>query len=108
MKQPLAIVCLLAGVACIYLTLKAPQGSSKPKPIPLSHYETHVPYSNITMLSKEMQKGSLKKSFNSTVHQETMWEIPKTLHFIWVGPVIREKYVASINFFSQQNPNYKV
>ena len=119
MKLSLAIVCLLAVVAWIYLSVKHSQDSTKSKPKPLNHYETFVPHSNITELSMAMQKGSLKRSFNSTVRPEIvkfnstaspeiLWEIPKILHFIWVGPLIKEKYVNTINFFSQQNPNYKV
>ena len=119
MKLSLAIVCLLAVVLWIYLLVKVPQNFTKSRPNSLSHYETFVPYSNITKLSENMQRGSLKTRFNSTSRKEilrfnssgypeTVWKIPKILHFIWVGPLIKEKYVATINNFSQDNPNYKV
>ena len=119
MKLPLAIVCLLAVLAWIYLSVKDSQDSTKSKPKPVNHYETFVPHSNITELRKKMHKGSLYRIFNSstrpevvrfnpTVHSESVWEIPKILHFIWVGPLIKEKYVTSINLFAQHNPNYKV
>ena len=70
--------------------------------------EMSIPFSNISVLYGEMTKGSLKKRFNSSFHLETSWTLPNTLHFIWVGPLIREKYVDSINNFSLHNPIYKV
>lgn len=51
---------------------------------------------------------SLQNRFQFPIQPEATWTLPSLLHFIWVGPVIREKYVDSINLFSTHNPNYKV
>ena len=81
-----------------------------------------IPYFNITQLSNLMSKGvereennehlshslEMENRFQSSIQMDTNYELPRTLHFIWAGRPIKEKYVDSINLFSQDNPNYEV
>ena len=101
------LVCIFS-ICIIWTNMKLFIFEESSKARSLTPDEMSIPFSNISELYEEMTKGSLKKRFNSSFNSETTWTIPNTLHFIWVGPLIREKYVDSINNFSLQNPKYKV
>ena len=99
--------------------------TSKSQSTPSSHLappNVPFPYSNITdaamhdllrsgILHEENMYGfshSLENRFNLTIQQETTYQLPRILHFIWVDGPIKQKYVNSINLFSIHNPTYKV
>ena len=79
-----------------------------------------IPFSNITAMLNMMRTGilreenlyglshSLENRFQLGILPETSYDLPRILHFIWVGQPIKPKYVNSINRFSSHNPNYKV
>ena len=114
---------VLALLSCFYL-LNCELISFEPVPNEQFHElrpeEMSIPYSNITNLYTIMKSGivreegysnvshSLENRFKSIIHPETTWKLPKTLHFIWVGSLIREKYVSAVNLFARHNPNFKV
>ena len=123
---------LLALLSCFYLLnfeLVSYQPVLDPDSVPGADERFHqlmkpdemsIPYSNITTHYQMLKNGivreegysgvshSLENRFNATIHPETTWKLPKTLHFIWVGSLIREKYIKAVNLFAKHNPNYKV
>ena len=100
----------------------------KPKPrnfLPPPHLQPStdnrsVPFYNITQLYDTMKIGiykeedstnlnhSLENRFQSRILQEKTWSLPKTLHFIWLGNLIKDKYVNNVNLFAEHNSDYKV
>ena len=117
------LVCVSAVLLTLWIHISLPtskiQSTSSPH---LAGSNVSFPYSNITdaamhdllrtgILHEENTYGfshSLDNRFNLPVQQETTYELPRILHFIWVDGPIKQKYVNSINLFSIHNPNYKV
>ena len=55
-----------------------------------------------------MRKGSLHKTFSAEMKPEINWDLPRNLHFIWVGRPIPQKYIDTVNSWAIGNPNFQV
>ena len=56
---------------------------------------------NCTILSMNVQYKSEKTN-------ETNYELPKKIHFIWIGSKIKSEYVKNIEGYVERNPEYEV
>ena len=51
-------------------------------------------------------KDELSNANISSHFTENM--LPKNIHFIWIGSVIPDKYIANINTYASNNPDYSI
>ena len=70
--------------------------------------ENTVTSTNITKLYSEMMKGSMPLDLEYDIIKEDSWKIPKSLHFLWIGRPMPQKYIRNIERFSKHNPTYQV
>ena len=100
-----ALLLLISGyllATSLYVT--TPKLEKRPQPL-----EDLQPRS-LRELHNELVKGSMEMDSLETIKKEpeTSWSLPTIAHFIWLGSMIKEKYVENINKFCNHNPEYQV
>ena len=76
----------------------------KKRPIPLEDLQPR----SLRDLHDQMVRGSIEMELPVKKEPETSWSLPNRVHFIWIGSVIKDKYVNNINNFCNHNPEYQV
>ena len=71
---------------------------------------TSVEFTNITEHHGILEKLERPRDYISNKEnlKENHFKIPNIAHFIWIGAVIADKYIANIKLFSSVNPHFKV
>ena len=102
---PCVVLLLISGYyILIALNVTTPKLEKRPQPL-----EDLQPRS-LRELHNELVKGSMEMDSLETIKKEpeTSWSLPTIAHFIWLGSMIKEKYVENINKFCNHNPEYQV
>ena len=97
-----AVLLLLISVYLLSTSLPAPKLNKRPLPL------EDLPARSLRDLHDEMVRGSMKMEIPVNKKAETSWSLPTRVHFIWIGSLIRDKYVNNINNFCNHNPDYQV
>ena len=93
---------LLISVYLLSTSLTTPK--LKKRPLPLEDLQQR----SLQDLHNDLVRGSMKMEVPIKKDPETSWNVPTRAHFIWIGSLIREKYVNNINNFCNHNPEYQV
>ena len=105
MQTPVSCVAALVLLSSVFLlsrNLRSPKPKGRPVPV-----EDLQPRS-LRGLHDDLMRGSIEMQLPTNKERETSWSLPTRVHFIWVGSLIRDKYVDNINYFCNHNPEYQV
>ena len=105
MQTPVSCVAALVLLSSVFLlsrNLRSPKPKGRPVPV-----EDLQPMS-LRGLHDDLVRGSIEMELPTNKERETSWSLPTRVHFIWVGSLIRDKYVDNINNFCNHNPEYQV